>query len=206
MFKRLYDWTLEKARHRHAPWWLAFFSFLESSVFPTPPDPILALLVFARRRQVVPLVLNCTASSVLGGLLGYAIGYYLFASIGEPLLRATHAMGEFAAVQNCFNHYGALIILIKGVSPIPYKLITITAGVTRLDLATFMIASVISRGLRFAAVGAVMYWFEYWIESPVGRFLRRYAWQLSVAAVAALIAAYFVYQHFFGVSGVPLCG
>lgn len=206
MFKRLYAWSLEKARHRHAPWWLAFFSFLESSVFPTPPDPILALLVLAKRQNVIRLVLNCTVSSVVGGLLGYAIGYFLFQSIGRPILEATHAMGQFAAVQNCFNHYGALIILIKGLSPIPYKLITITAGVTKLDLATFVVASIVSRGARFAAVGAIMYWFEYWIESPLGRFLRRYGRELSVGAVAALIAGYFIYQHFQAASSAPLCG
>src|SRR5271156_1461979 len=165
MFKRLYSWSLEKARHRHAPWWLAFFSFVESSVFPTPPDPILALLVLAKRQHVVRLVVNCTVSSVVGGLLGYAIGYFLFESVGRPVLEATHAMGQFATVQNCFNHYGAPIILGKGLSPIPYKLITSTAGVTKLDLTTFVAASLVSRGLRFAAVGAIMYWFEYWVES-----------------------------------------
>jgi membrane protein YqaA with SNARE-associated domain len=206
MFKRLYAWSLEKARHRHAPWWLAFFSFLESSVFPTPPDPILALLVLAKRQNVIRLVLNCTVSSVVGGLLGYAIGYFLFQSIGRPVLEATHAMGQFAAVQNCFNHYGAMIILIKGLSPIPYKLITITAGVTKLDLTTFVAASIVSRGARFAAVGAIMYWFEYWIESSLGRFLRRYGRELSIAAVAALIAGYFIYRHFQAASGAPLCG
>ena len=80
MFKRLYSWPLEKARSPYAPWWLAFISFLESSVFPFPPDPILALLVLARRQHVIRLVVNCTVSSVVGGLLGYAIGYFLFQS------------------------------------------------------------------------------------------------------------------------------
>ena len=206
MLKRLYEWTLEKARHRHAPWWLAFFSFVESSVFPTPPDPILAMLVFARRNQVVNLVINCTLSSVLGGLLGYGIGYFVFQSIGQPILEATHAMGQFTTVQNCFNHYGAAIILIKGLSPIPYKLITITAGVTKLNLMTFMLASLVSRGARFAAVGAIMYWFEYWIESPFGKFLRRYGRELAVALVGVIVAGYFIYRSMQGASAAPLCG
>ncbi|HYM32759.1 MAG TPA: YqaA family protein [Candidatus Cybelea sp.] len=199
MWKRLYDWTLTKARHPQAPWWLAFFSFIESSVFPTPPDPILALMVLADRRHVIRLVLNCTASSVLGGLLGYAIGYYLFESVGRPVLELTHAMGQFATVQNCFNHYGALIILIKGLTPIPYKLITITAGVTKLDLATFMLASLASRGARFAIVGAAMYW----VDSPIGVFLRKH---LRVAAMLALVLLVTVGVYILYAPGGPVCG
>jgi membrane protein YqaA with SNARE-associated domain len=199
MFKSLYAWTLEKAGHRHAPWWLAFFSFVESSVFPTPPDPVLAVMVLAKRQHVIRLVVNCTVSSVVGGLLGYAIGYYLFESIGRPILEWTHAMGQFAVVQNCFNHYGALIILIKGLTPIPYKLITITAGLTKLDLVTFTVASAISRGTRFAAVGAAMYW----VDSPIGLFLRRHlrlTLAISLGAVIAIVA--YVYYA----PGGPICG
>ena len=127
MLKRLYDWTMDKAAHRHATWWLAAFSFMESSFFPIPPHPLLGLMCLAKPEKALRFGLVCTLASVLGGILGYYIGYAL-EGLGASILSFyghPDAMGEF---QKMFAEWGLWIILIKGLTPIPYKFVTIASG------------------------------------------------------------------------------
>ena len=149
MLRRLYDWTMRLAAHRHANWALAGVSFAESSFFPIPPDIILIPMVLAQRARAWLIALNCTVASVIGGLFGYAIGYFLFDAIGAPVLEFYGLTERFAEFGERYNEWGAWIVFIAGVTPIPYKLITISSGVTALSLPIFLIASVLARGLRF---------------------------------------------------------
>jgi membrane protein YqaA with SNARE-associated domain len=155
MFKKLYDWIMNLARSGRAPWALAVVSFAESSFFPIPPDVMLAPMVAARPNKAFVYAGICTAASVVGGLLGYAIGVYL-EPVGQAILNLFgHADGR-AQFQTWFDEFGLFVILAKGVTPIPYKLVTITAGFARFDLFTFVWASILTRGVRFFAVAAVL--------------------------------------------------
>jgi membrane protein YqaA with SNARE-associated domain len=188
MLRALYDKTMRLAGHRHAVWWLGLISFLESSIFPIPPDVLLVPLVLADRRRAFWYAGVCTVTSVIGGWLGYAIGYYLFETIGGWLLDVYHLRDQFAVFQHTFNEYGAWIVLIKGLTPIPYKLVTITAGVTHLDLVTFSIASVISRGGRFLLVALLLWWFG----EPIRRFIERYLTWVTTGLLAAVVGGFVV--------------
>ena len=159
MLQRLYDWTLGLAAHRHALLALAVISFAESSFFPIPPDVLLIPMVLAARDRAWIIAGVCTAASAVGGLAGYAIGYFLFETVGQPILELYGAMDAFAAFQARYNEWGAWIVAGAGFTPFPYKVITIASGVTGLDLATFTVASTVSRGARFLLVAALLWYF-----------------------------------------------
>ena len=145
MLRRLYDNTLALAAGRHAPAALAGVSFAESSVFPIPPDALLIPMVIARRSKWLWFALICTIASVLGGAFGYLIGAAAFETIAQPILAFygyAHKFEDFAAR---YNDYGAWIVFIAGLTPFPYKVITIASGATGLDFAVFMLASEIGR-------------------------------------------------------------
>ncbi|OIQ69917.1 SNARE associated golgi protein [mine drainage metagenome] len=148
MFRKLYDWVMSLAGSRHAPVGLFAVSFAESSFFPIPPDVMLAPMVLARPDRAYRLAALCTLASVTGGMLGYAIGFYL-QGFGHWLLALLgHADGE-TAFRHWFDHWGLWVILIKGLTPIPYKLVTIASGLAHFSFVTFMWASVVTRGARF---------------------------------------------------------
>ncbi len=157
MLRRLYEWTLAKASHPHATWWLAAFAFMEASFFPVPPHPLLGLMCLARPQRALRYGVVCTLASVAGGLLGYAVGHFLFASLGIQLLELLHLTSSFPKAACYLRDYGAEIILIKGATPIPFKLITITAGFINLSLFTFLWATIVSRGMQFVLVG-LLFW------------------------------------------------
>ena len=127
VLRRLYDWTLSLAGSRHAVWALAAVSFIESSIFPIPPDVLLVPMILANRRDAWRLAMICTLSSVAGGFLGYAIGYFTFDAIGMPVLRFYGVTGEFEALQKLYEEWGAWVIIIKGATPIPFKLAIVTS-------------------------------------------------------------------------------
>ena len=158
MFRKLYDWVMRLAGSRHAPASLAAVSFAESSFFPIPPDVMLAPMVLAKREKAFVYAGICTVASVLGGLLGYAIGVFL-QPLGETILRIFGHPEGVEEFRHWFDQWGLMVILIKGATPIPYKLVTITAGIARFDLFTFIWASVLTRGVRFFAVAAVPKYF-----------------------------------------------
>ena len=151
MLKKLYHWTLEQAKGPHAEKALAAISFAESSFFPIPPDVLLAPMVMTQPERAYRLALICTIGSVLGGLFGYLIGYFL-EDLGLWILTVTGHKDGLAHFRHWFDQWGVWVILIKGFTPIPYKLTTIASGLAHFNLTVFIIASVITRGARFFAV------------------------------------------------------
>lgn len=167
MLRRLYDWTLALAGHRHALSALAAVSFIESSVFPIPPDVLIIPMVLAARERAWLIAGVATAASVLGGLFGYVIGAALFDALGQPILNFYGYSTEFREFQTRYNEWGAWIVFGAGLTPFPYKVITIASGVMHLDLGVFIVASLLSRGARFFLVGALLWRFG----PPIQRFI-----------------------------------
>lgn len=193
MLRRLYDWTLSLAAHRHARWALGGVSFAESSFFPIPPDIMLIAMVLADRARAWTLALITTVTSVIGGLAGYAIGLLFFAAIGQPIIAIYGLETEFADLSRRFNEYGAWIVFIAGLTPIPYKLVTITSGATSLDLAVFMTASILARGLRFYVVAALLYW----LGPPIRDFVERRLGLVFVLFVIGLAGGFVIVKYLF---------
>jgi membrane protein YqaA with SNARE-associated domain len=167
--RRLYDWTMAQASGRHALWMLAVVAFVESSIFPIPPDVLLIPMVLAARQRAWLIATLCTVSSVSGGLLGYAIGALVFEGLGRPIVELYGYTAQFAEFRQSYNEWGAWIVFGAGLTPFPYKVITIASGVTGLDLVTFTIASIVGRGLRFFMVAALLWW----LGEPIRRFIER---------------------------------
>lgn len=193
MLKALYDWTMRLAAHRHAHWALAGVSFAESSVFPIPPDVMLIPMVLAQRAKAWLIAVICTAASVLGGLAGYAIGHLAFETVGRPVLAFYGYEDPFAAFQLRFNAWGFWWVAIAGLTPFPFKVITIASGVTALDLPTFFIASLASRGLRFFAVAALLWKFG----APIREFIERRLNLLFTVFVVFLIGGFVAIKYLF---------
>ena len=172
MLRRTYDWTLSLAGHRHAMLALVLVSFAESSVFPIPVDVLLIPMVLAARERAWRIAAACTAASVIGGLAGYGIGYGLFEAVGRPILEFYGAMAKFEEFRALYNEWGAWIVIMAGVTPFPYKVVTIASGATHLDLVVFTVSSVVSRALRFFFVAAVIWYFgppiKGWLERNLG--------------------------------------
>lgn len=169
MIRSLYDWTLSWAAHPRALWVLAFVSFVESSVFPIPPDIMLIPMVLAAPSRAWLIAGVCTVASVAGGMLGYAIGFFAFETIGEPILTALGKADSFEGFRTRYNDWGAWAVLIAGVTPFPYKVITILSGATQLSLPVFVFASIVARGLRFFIVAALLWKFG----APIRDFIER---------------------------------
>ncbi len=169
MLRRLYDWTLGLAQSPHALWALAIVAFVESSVFPIPPDILMIPMIIARPSRAWLIAGVALVCSVLGGLLGYFIGAVLFDSVGQPVLEfygKTKYFDEFAAT---YNDWGAWAVLMAGITPFPYKVITILSGATALSLPVFILASIVARGLRFFIVAALLWKFG----EPIRDFIER---------------------------------
>lgn len=186
MLRRLYDWAMGLAESRHAPAGLFAVSFAESSFFPIPPDVMLAPMVLARPQKAYVYAGLCTLASVLGGILGYAIGYFL-TPLGHWLLALMgHAEGD-AQFRAWFDQWGLWVILIKGLTPIPYKLVTIAAGLAHFDLFTFIWASVVTRGGRFFLTATLLKYFGPAIRAEVERRLGLYTTIGVIALVGVIV-------------------
>lgn len=157
VLRRTYDAAMRLAETRYALWVLAAMSFVESSVFPLPPDILLIPMVLARPDRAWLIAGVCTVSSVVGGFAGYAIGLLLYDTIGQPVLAFYGYLDKFTVFQDLYNEWGAWIVAGAGITPFPYKVITIASGVTQLDPVVFGVASVVSRGLRFFLVAALLW-------------------------------------------------
>jgi membrane protein YqaA with SNARE-associated domain len=186
MLTRLYQWTLAKAAHRHAERWLFAISFMESSFFPIPPHPLLGLMCLARPERALRFGFICTIASVLGGMFGYAIGHFLYEAVGQQILSALGLATKFPVAACYLRENAALIILAKGATPIPFKLITITAGFIGLPLFTFLWASIVSRAFQFMLVG-----FLFWkFGRPIKAFIEKYLLLLSVLFVVLIVGGF----------------
>ena len=188
LLAQLYNWTIAKASHRHAQWWLFAIAFIESSFFPIPPHPVLGLMCLADPKRAVRFAAICTAGSVLGGLFGYAIGHFLHESIGLWMLGALGLVDKFPTAVCYLNEYDAEAIIIAGATPIPFKLMTLTAGFTGMNLATFVGASIVGRGLIFMAVGVLFRLFG----APIKAFIEKYLGMVTTAFVALVIGGFLV--------------
>lgn len=193
MLRKLYDWTLSLAAHRHALWALFIISFIESSVFPVPPDILIIPMVLAAPTKAWRIALVATVGSVLGGLLGYGIGAFLFDTVGEPILGFYGYEAKFADFQGRYNEWGAWIVAGAGFTPFPFKVITIASGATSLDLWVFLIASTLSRGARFFIVAALLWRYG----EPIRGFIERYLPQLTFLFFALLLGGFLAVKYLF---------
>jgi len=178
--RKLYDWTLAKAGHRHAPWWLVVISFIESSVFPIPPDVMLLPMVLARREAAFRYASLCTLASVTGGFLGYAIGYGLWESLGEPIIAFYGYEEAFTRFQVGFLEYGGWLVFVFGLTFFPFKVITIASGVVAMDPWIFLAAALASRAPRFFVEAALLWRFG----APIQAFIeKRLNWLMSLFVI-----------------------
>jgi len=191
MLKRLYDRILGIAAGPNALPALLIVSFAESSFFPIPPDILLIPMILARPRDAFRLAAYCTLASVAGGLLGYAIGYFLFDAIGRPILEFYHAMGRYDALKAAFAQWGVWIIILKGMTPIPYKLVTIASGVAQFPIIPFTLASLVSRSMRFFLLAALLWRFG----EPVREFIERRLMLVTSLFAAALIGGFVALRY-----------
>lgn len=187
MLRRFYDWIMWQAQGPHAMRALAIVAFLESSIFPVPPDAMIVPMVIANPRNAWRIAFVATAASVVGGLLGYAIGYFLIETVGDWIIRLYGLGDRLAAFQAAYNEWGLWIILIKGLTPIPYKLVTIASGLAHFSLGVFVLASIVTRGARFYLLAALLRFYG----QPIRRFIEERL-MLVTSAFAALIVLGFV--------------
>ncbi|MCW1401214.1 DedA family protein [Novosphingobium sp. MW5] len=197
MLRRLYDWTMAKASDPRAEWWLAAFSFMESSFFPIPPHPLLGLMCLAEPKKAMRFALITTISSVLGGLFGYAIGFFVFEALGAQILDVLGLTQSFPKAACYLREYGVEIILIKGATPIPFKLLTITAGFIAMPLIPFILASIASRGFQFLLVGGLFRLFG----APIKKFIDKYLALVSAAFVVLVVGGFIMAAMMSGAPG-----
>lgn len=193
MLRGLYDWTMRKAASDKAPSALATVSFVESSFFPIPPDVMLIPMVLSRPEKAWWYATIATIASVLGGLLGYAIGYFLYDAIGLPILKfygREHALDSFMAF---VRDYGVPAVIVKGMTPIPYKVVTIAAGVGKMNLLAFIGASIVARAMRFFLVAGLLYF----AGEPIRAFIEKRLGLVTTAFVVLLVGGFVAVKYIF---------
>ena len=156
MLRRLYDWCIDAASKPHASWVMGLVSFVESSFFPVPPDAMLIPMALARPDKAYFFALICTLTSVAGGVLGWAIGYFLYESLGVWLMQLYGYGGKFEAFREAYREWGTWVILTKGLTPIPYKIVTIASGFAEYPIVPFILLSIVARGMRFYGVAFLL--------------------------------------------------
>ena len=186
--RKIYDYTLNLAAKKNALMWLFTISFIESSFFPIPPDIMIIPMVLATPKQAYKIAAVALIASVLGGYLGYAIGVFGFELIAKPLLEFYGYMDGFMKFENYYHEYGAWIVFGAGITPFPYKIITIASGVVRLDLVVFTIASVLARGIRFYVIA----WLLKRFGAPMKAFIEKNLNLLSIIFLILLIGGFAV--------------
>ena len=187
MIRKLYDWTISMADHPRALWVLAVVAFIESSVFPIPPDVLMIPMILAAPSRAWLIALVALVSSVLGGMAGYAIGYFAYDSIGQPVLEALGKGDAIEAFNMRFNDFGFWAVLTAGVTPFPYKVITIMSGWTGMPLGTFIATSILARGLRFFIVAGLLWKYG----APIRDFIERRLGLMFTLFVILLVGGFF---------------
>ena len=192
MLRSLYARTLALAASPRAPWWLAAIAFAESSFFPVPPDALLIPMALARPRRAWHFALICTLASVAGGALGYFIGYAVFDQLARPLIDFYGYGERFAAFQALYAQYGLWVILIKGLTPIPYKIVTIAAGAAKFSFGPFMAASLVTRGGRFFLVATLLHFYGDSVRVFIEKRLTLVTSALAIGVIAGFLALKFL--------------
>ena len=191
MLRRLYDWTLSLAVHKHALLALALISLIESSIFPIPPDILIIPMVLAAKDRAWLVASVCTVASVIGGVFGYGIGFFMFDQIGKPVLEFYQYAGKFSEFQTSYNEWGAWAVFFAGITPFPYKVITILSGATGLSMPVFIVASIFARGIRFFIVAALLWKFG----APIRTFIERRLGLLFVLLVVLLLGSFVLVKY-----------
>ncbi len=191
MIRRLYNWTLALADSPYALWALAFVAFLESSVFPIPPDIIMIPMILARPSRAFLIAAVALVASVTGALLGYYIGASLFDVVGKPMLEFYGKTDAAEQFNQRFQDWGAWAVLIAGVTPFPFKVITIMSGWTGLNLGVFIVSSIIARGLRFFIVAALLWKFG----APIRDFIERRLGLMFTLCVVLLLGGFYLVKY-----------
>jgi len=190
LLRRLYDWCVDAAHKPHAMWIMGGVAFAESSFFPVPPDVMLIPMALAHPRRAYVMAAWCTAASVLGGMLGYAIGAVLYDSVGGWLIHLYGYGDKVETFREAYARWGALIILLKGLTPIPYKIVTITSGFAGYNFGLFILFSIIARGIRFFFLAFLLHRYgeraRHIIEKRLGLWVFLGAAVVVIGIVAAL--------------------
>jgi membrane protein YqaA with SNARE-associated domain len=186
LLRGLYDWTMDKAAHPKAEWWLAFFSFVESSFFPIPPHPLLGLMCLAEPKKAIRFALIATVASVLGGLMGYAIGYFLYEAVGVWMIGALGLTESFPVAACYIREQGAIAVFLAAGTPIPFKLMTITAGFVEMDLLSFTLAAIAGRALIFMVVGVLFQLFG----APIKKIIDQYLGTVTTIFVVLVVGGF----------------
>ncbi len=194
MIRQAYDWVLGWADHRYGGLALLLIAFVESSFFPIPPDVLLMALALGKPGAAFRFALICSVGSVAGGLGGYLIGWLLMDGVGRPIIELYNAQDAFAEVQQRFVEYGGWAVAIAGFTPIPYKVFTIAAGATQLSLATFVIASILSRSARFLLISGLIYYYGPTIKT----FIDKYFNILTIVFTILLLLGFVVLGWWYG--------
>ncbi|MGB1261436.1 MAG: YqaA family protein [Cognaticolwellia sp.] len=188
IFSALYEWTLKWAEHKFAPRILALLTFAESVFFPIPPDVLLAPMVLAQREKAWRLATLTTAASVIGGVVGYCLGYLMFEPWIQPLITNFGYQARFDTAMTWFSEWGVWVVFIAGFSPIPYKLFTVSAGFLQMAFLPFLLASAIGRGMRFFLVAGVIRWGGAPMEAKIRQWVDVLGWLVVAAIVIAYMA------------------
>ena len=191
MLMRLYNWMLRLAEHPHAAYWLFLLAFTESALFPIPPDIMLLPLCLANRQKAFYFGFICLIGSVLGGIGGYAIGYWFFETIGRPILLSYGYENAIADVTAVYQEFGRWFVFISATTPIPYKVFTIASGALQLNLFDFIWVSLLGRGLRFMLVALLLFYFG----AKLRNFIEKYLGWLTLAGTMGLIAGFFLIPY-----------
>ena len=186
MLRRLYDWILAKAADPRAVWWLIFFAFADGGLFPFPPHPLLALMCLAEPKKAIRYGIITSLASLAGGTVGYLIGHFVYQTVGTEMLSALHLTSRFPKAACYLNHYGVEIIVFKAATPIPFMLLTMTAGFISFPYPLFAAASLASRGFIFVGTGVLFRTFG----PPIKAFIDRYLGLVVGGAAAVLLAGY----------------
>lgn len=193
MMKNAYDWMMRQAKSPRAPHALFWVSFVESSFFPIPPDVMLVPMALAERAKAWTYASIATIGSVIGGVFGYAIGFFFFEGIGLPILNFYGKAESFNQFAEWFNEWGVWILIIKGMTPFPYKVLTIAAGVTHMPLIPFMLASIVARAMRFYLVAALIYAFG----EPIRDFIEKRLTLVTTSFVVLLVGGFVALKFLF---------
>ena len=188
LLRKLYDWTLEKSKDPKAPWFLAIISFSESSFFPIPPDIILIPMVIAKRAKAWSFAFICTISSVLGGVAGYLIGYFFYLTIGEFIIELYSYQSEYSDFQSKYEgEIWLWFVFFAGLTPFPFKIITIASGALKINMISFIAIALVSRGLRFYLVATLLKFFGNYIKEYIDKYFNLFTFVFFILLIGGFI-------------------